>query len=113
MATPLVSFVKPGDAIDYTPVSAVTAGDVVVQVDLVGVAKLDIAAGVKGSLHVTGVFDFPTDTGSGSALPAGTKVYWDATSKILSTSSGDGKYLGKVVKAAADADATARVRMSQ
>jgi len=37
-------FVQEGDVIDYTPSSAVAAGDVVVQGDLIGVAKQPIAA---------------------------------------------------------------------
>ena len=35
----LVAFVCEGSAIDYTPSSAVAAGDVVVQADLIGVAS--------------------------------------------------------------------------
>ena len=48
-------FIQTGDAVDYTPGADVSAGDVVVQGDLVGVAKLDIAAGKAGSLALTGV----------------------------------------------------------
>ena len=58
-------FVHDGSSIDYTPGAAVAAGDVVVQGDLVGVAKLDIPANVLGALAVTGVFDFPKATGGG------------------------------------------------
>ena len=67
-------FVHDGEAIDYTPSSAVSAGDVVVQNDLVGVAKLDIAANTLGALAVKGVFDFPKATGAGSAIAAGDDV---------------------------------------
>ena len=52
MAT--AKFIQTGDSIDYTPGSAVTAGDVVVQEELVGVAKLDIVANVLGALAVVG-----------------------------------------------------------
>ena len=75
MAT--ANFVHDGKSIDYTPGADVTAGDVVVQNDLVGVAKLDIAANVLGALAVTGVFDLPKAAGVGEAIAAGTKVYWD------------------------------------
>ncbi|MFQ3588264.1 MAG: capsid cement protein, partial [Fimbriimonadaceae bacterium] len=37
-------FVHDGECIDYTPGAAVAAGDVVVQGDLIGVAKQPIAA---------------------------------------------------------------------
>ena len=44
MAT--ATFRHEGASIDYTPGSAISAGDVIVQGELVGVAKLDIAANV-------------------------------------------------------------------
>ena len=113
MAT--ATFIHDGNAIDYTPGSAVSAGDVVVQGDLIGVAKIDIAADALGALAVAGVFDFPKATGGGSAITAGVKVYWDAGDSEAKedAESGANKYLGKVVAAAADADTTVRVRMEQ
>lgn len=108
-------YIQTGDAVDYTPVAEVNAGDVVVQGDLVGVAKLDIPAGKLGALAVTGLFDFPKATGSGTAIPAGTRVYWDATEKVAKadSESGANKEIGKTVKAASDADAVVRTRLSQ
>ena len=108
-------FIHDGKAIDYTPGSAVSAGDVVVQGDLIGVAKIDIAADALGALVVTGVFDFPKATGGGSAITAGAKVYWDAGDSEAKedAESGANKYLGKVVIAAADADTDVRVRLEQ
>ncbi|GIW55554.1 MAG: hypothetical protein KatS3mg082_1958 [Nitrospiraceae bacterium] len=72
-------FVHEGASIDYTPAADVAAGDVVVQGDLVGVAKLDIKAGKLGALAVEGVFDFAKATGVGTAIAAGAIVYWDDT----------------------------------
>ena len=106
-------FVHDGDSIDYTPGSAVTAGDVVVQGELVGVAKRDIPANALGSLAVTGVFDFPKATGAGTAIAAGANVYWNAGTQVATTTSAGNKLIGKTVKAAADADATVRVRLAQ
>ncbi len=102
-----------GGSIDYTPSSDVAAGDVVVQGDLVGVAKLDIKAGTLGALAVTGVFDFAKATGGGTAITAGANVYWDDANNVATTTAAGNKLIGKCVKAAADADATVRVRMSQ
>ncbi|HNQ22483.1 MAG TPA: DUF2190 family protein [Phycisphaerae bacterium] len=110
---PLVTFVHDGSSIDYTPGSNVTAGDVVVQGELVGVAKVDIPASRLGALAVTGVFDFPKATGGGTAISAGANCYWDATNQRATTTASGNKLIGKCVKAAADADATVRVRMSQ
>lgn len=106
-------FVHDGAAIDYTPGSAVAAGDVVVQGELVGVAKLDIAANKLGALAVAGVFDFPKNSGGGTAIAMGVNVYWDSVNKVATTTAAGNKLIGKVVRAAADADASVRVRMSQ
>jgi len=111
MAT--ATFVHDGSSIDYTPGSAVAAGDVVVQADLIGVARTPIAANALGSLAVAGVFDAPKATGGGSAIAVGSTVYWDATNKVATTTASGNKLLGKTIKAAADADATVRVRLSQ
>jgi predicted RecA/RadA family phage recombinase len=113
MAT--ATFIHDGNSIDYTPGSAVSAGDVVVQGELVGVAKLPIAANALGALAVTGVFDLPKATGGGTAIAAGANVYWDVgdTEAKEDSESGANKLIGKTVLAAADADATVRVRLNQ
>lgn len=106
-------FVQGGKSVDYTPSGAVAAGDVVVQVDLVGVATRPIAANALGALAVEGVFDFAKAVLSTSAISAGTLLYWDESEGIVSTSSGDGKLIGKAVAAATAAATTVRVRLDQ
>ena len=44
----MTRYVQKGDAVDYRPTEAVTAGDVIVQGSLIGVARLDIEAGTLG-----------------------------------------------------------------
>jgi predicted RecA/RadA family phage recombinase len=109
----MATFVHDGNSIDYTPSSAVAAGAVVVQGELVGVAKLDIAANALGALAVVGVFDFPKATGGGTAITAGANCYWDAANQRATTTATGNKLIGKCVRAAADADATVRIRLSQ
>lgn len=111
----MATYVHEGTAIDYTPASDLPAGSVVVIGDLVGVARSDIAANKRGSLAVAGVFDFTKATGGGSAITAGTQVYWDAVNSQATASSGGGanKLIGKCVRDAADSDATVRVRLFQ
>jgi len=111
----LAIFIHDGAAIDYTPGANVAAGDVVVQGELVGIAKTPIAASALGALAVDGVFDLPKATGGGTAITAGAVVYWDAGASQATTSAAAGanKLLGKTIAAAADADATVRVRLSQ
>jgi len=112
---PVATFVQDGCAVDYTPGSAVAAGDVVVQGDLIGIAKRPIAANELGSLSVEGVFDVPKATGASTAIAAGASVYWDVADAEAKTDdeSGANKLLGKTTKAAADGDATVRVRLTQ
>ncbi len=73
--TPAV-FRSSGIMIDYTPDSAKTAGDVVVQGKLVGICKSDIAAGSKGALCISGAFDVPKDASDVTLV--GTPIFWDA-----------------------------------
>ena len=107
------TFIQDGDTLDYTPGADVAAGAVVVQNDLVGVTKRAIPANTLGSLAVTGVFDFPKATAGGSAIGAGVTVYWNVAGQQATATSAGNKLLGKTIKAAADADATVRVRLSQ
>ncbi len=111
----MATFIHDGNSIDYTPGSAVTAGTVVVQGELVGIAKLDIAANTLGALAVAGVFDFPKATGASTAIAAGANCHWDVADGQAKTDSESGanKLIGKCVRAAADTDATVRIRMSQ
>jgi len=93
--------------IDYTPGTAVTAGDVVVQGALVGIALSDIAADTLGALDVSDGFDVPKDT---STFTVGLPVYWNATGNPVggtvstgaaSTSSAGATLMGIAVAAAA------------
>jgi predicted RecA/RadA family phage recombinase len=106
-------FVQKGDQIDYKPSAAVAAGDVVVQGDLIGIAKQPIEANVLGALAVTGVFDVAK--ASATVFAVGVKVYWDAANKVCVTADGGGanKLLGKAALAAGAGVTTVRVRLSQ
>ena len=111
----VATFIQDGASIDYTPGSAVAAGDVVVLADLIGISKRPIAANELGSLSVEGVFDLPKATGVGTAIAAGAIVYWDVGDSEAKedSESGANKQLGKAVAAAGDNDSTVRVRLNQ
>lgn len=108
-----------GVSIPYTPSgSAVTAGEVVVQGVLAGVAARPIADGDLGTLDIEGLFDFPKITG---AINAGTAVYWDASGDPVGGTAGTGAatatvgsntFLGNAIEDAASGDATVRVRLT-
>jgi len=106
-------YIHKGDSIDYTPTANVPAGAVVVQGELVGVTKVDIPANTLGALAVTGVFDFPKATGTGTAIAAGTNCHWNATTQQATTTATGNKLIGKCIRAAGDTDETVRVLLSQ
>lgn len=107
------TFVHEGDSIDYTPGADVATGVVVVQNGLVGITRTPLAANALGSLAVAGVFDVAKATGAGSGIAAGKTVYWDATNSVATETAQGNTLMGKTIAAAADADATVRVRLSQ
>jgi predicted RecA/RadA family phage recombinase len=109
----MVVFYQEGDQLDYTPGSAVTAGDVVVQGDSALVAVADIPANRKGALVAEGVFKFPKAATAGTAIPFGKRVFWDATNKVatLSTGGGINKILGLSTAATVDSDTTVPVKL--
>ena len=126
---PTAVFIQDGFNIDYTPAAGganLAAGDVVVFADLIGIARLDISAGKLGVLAVRGVFELPKATGAGTDIPNGTKVYWDAALKQVTTisggaggsgsgsgGSGSGRPLiGKTVRIATTTDAKVRVMLT-
>lgn len=108
---PQATFVQDGCAIDYTPGVAIAAGDVVVQGDLVGVAKRPIAANELGAIEVAGIFEFAKSTGV--AYTVGQILYWDDTNNVVTATATGNKQIGKVIRAAATTDTTVRMRLSQ
>jgi predicted RecA/RadA family phage recombinase len=111
------TFIQAGDSIDYTPVSAVAAGQVVVVGSHIGIARTPIAAGALGSLAVRGLFDVAKVTG---AITIGSALYWDAdgdpvggtagTGALTTTSAGN-TFAGFAAAAAAESAATVRLNL--
>lgn len=98
-----------GDRIDYTPGSAVTAGTVVVQGTLVGVATEQIEANRVGSLAIEGIVDIDKEE---VAFSAGDDVFFDEDSELaMNSDTGEGQYLGKCVADAAATAETVRVKL--
>lgn len=108
-------FIHEGGSVDYTPAVDVSAGEVILQGDLVGISSLDIPANRLGAINLEGVYDIAKATGGATAIAVGTKVYWDAGNSVVTAddNAGANKYVGKTVKAAGDNDAVVRVRLSQ
>ncbi len=107
-----------GETIDYTPGSAVYAGDVILIGSMVCVAGQDIDASAKGSLATKGVFLAAKDT---STFTAGDPIYWNPTGDPVGGTAGVGAFTstavgtyfaGTCVLAAATGDATVPLKLN-
>lgn len=103
-------YVQPGNTIDYTPSTAVAAGDVIVMGTIIGIASYDIAANTLGALAVCGVFDMPKASG---AITPGAAVYWDNTNKNITTTATGNTVAGVAIATAGAADSTVRVLINR
>jgi predicted RecA/RadA family phage recombinase len=94
----LTTYKQRGEVIDYTPGSAVSAGDIVVQVDLIGQAVTDIAANTQGSLRIEGVINAPKL--STDVVAIGDVLYWDAGNSRCTKTASTHKIIGKALEVA-------------
>ena len=101
--------VNDGVYIDYTPVGAVSNGDVVVLGTRIGIADQDIAAGIKGALAKRGVYALDKSVTSSDAITVGTYLYWDAGSEVVTETSSTNAIAGVAVLAAAASATTVNV----
>ena len=105
----MASYVQDGDLLDYTPGSAVAAGEVVVIGSLVAVAPRPIAANALGALAIDGVWSMPCASGATGAQ--GSAINWYATSGVAHASTGVAA--GKLAKARAADDTTVHVILNK
>lgn len=107
----IAKYIQKGDFIDYTPVAAVSAGDVVaLGNNRFGIAPIDIAAGELGALQVVGVFELPKAAG---VIAIGALVFWTGgTTNSVGTTPVSNGYIGRAYAAAADADTTVLVQIN-
>lgn len=85
--------------VDYTPGSAVSAGDVIVSGDCCLVAHLDIASGDLGAVTLHGgVYTVPKATGEVWAI--GDSVYYDESAENLTKTATDNVLFGRAAAAA-------------
>ena len=77
-------YIQRGESIDFLPDRDISAGEIVIQNGLVGVAKIPVKKGTPGSLALSGVFDVTKTVRC--AFSVGAAVYWDAERKSAVTS---------------------------
>jgi predicted RecA/RadA family phage recombinase len=103
----MASYVQGDCLIDYTPGSAVAAGEVVVIGSVVAVAPRPIAANALGAVAVEGVWSMSKN--AGIVIGAGDKVYYYATSGAVTGATGTAA--GFAVAAAASGDTSVKVAL--
>lgn len=105
----IARYIQHGESINYMPTTAVAAGDLVIDNDLVMVARLDIPAGTLGALAVGGVYEMPKDA---AAIAFGKKAYWDATNKVVTETDTGNTLIGKAVRDTTASDGFVRVLLN-
>lgn len=116
--TPALYYAE-GKVIDYTPVAAVAAGEVVLIDTVPCIAPVAIAAGEKGVLAVSGIWQVPQ---AAEIITAGDAVYWDANGDPYGGTAGSGAAtetatgntcLGKCVETTTATDTYCKVLLNQ
>ena len=116
--TPATKLQDSIDILDYTPVAAVTAGDVVLRGGVPCIALRDIPANTPGAVAAGGVFLVPKTSGAlsdGDAIywhTTGTPVYGDASSGACNGTASGGYLMGFLVGDAASDDESGKVALT-
>jgi len=104
-----------GEAIDWTPTAAVSAGEVIRLPDgRAGYAPTAIAAGVLGAVQVCGIATVAKT--ASMVMLKGSKVYWDnsaSTCSLLFGANTADIFLGTVLETAASAATTVKVLLNR
>lgn len=105
-------FIKPGDVVTLTaPSGGVVAGTCYLIGALLVFAKTTADEGEEFEGATTGVFeDVPKTTGQSWA--EGTKVYWDNTNGLFTTTATGNTLVGVILSAQASADTTGTVMLN-
>jgi predicted RecA/RadA family phage recombinase len=103
-------FVESGDRIDFTPASAVTAGDLVdLGGGLIGYTDNDVAANQLGTASLNGIRRGVKSTG---AIPKDQMVYWNPTGNPIGGTAGSGAWSATPLAGATKAAICLRAALS-
>lgn len=106
------NYIQRGETLTLTAPYAVSSGGGALVGSIFGVAATDVASGEEGEFQVQGVFDLTRETGGSTAWSVGDLIYWDNTNKRATKTATSNKLIGVAARAAADGDATGRVRLN-
>jgi predicted RecA/RadA family phage recombinase len=109
----MADYVNHGKVIEFTPSSALSAGQpVLVGSSLLTIATQPIAANAAGSVATEGVWSIAKGTGNSTAISAGTVLYWDNANSVVTSNSTGTVRCGIAVGAAANAVATVALKLN-
>ena len=101
-----------GDQVPFTAAGTLSAGDVLVLGDLVGVVANDCVSGDLNYLQVEGCFaripKLSTDV-----VAVGADLWWDAGNSRMTLTASTHKYAGKAIAAAGNGVATVDIKLVQ
>jgi predicted RecA/RadA family phage recombinase len=101
-----------GDNVTITAAATITAGEIITQGALAGIAHADYASGASAVIAIEGVFRLPKITG---AITQGDKVDLDISAKAvgkgITPASGDIEDFGVALETAASGAATILVKL--
>lgn len=103
------NWIQSGDTVSVVAPDDVVSGNGVIVGSLFGLAVSDAVSGADVEIVTVGVADI---TKAAGAITQGAKVYWDNTAKAVTTTVGTNTLIGCAVVAAANGDATVRVRLN-
>jgi len=104
------NFVQPGDTISVTAPYAVASGGGALVGSIFGIATNAAANAAPVELKRTGVFDVAKATGE--TWTQGAKVYWNNSTKVLTTTSAGNTLVGVAARAQGSGDTTGRALLT-
>jgi predicted RecA/RadA family phage recombinase len=109
----MADYVQHGTVIEFTPSSALSAGQpVLVGSSLLTIATQPIAANAAGSVATEGVWSIAKSTGNSTAINAGTVVYWDNANSVVTSNSTGTVRCGIAVGTAANAASSVTMKLN-
>jgi len=104
------NYVQPGGAVDVVYPDNFASGEgIQVGVGLFGVAPGTCSSGQTGPIWTEGVFDLAKTTGQ--AYAGGARLYWNSSTKKITTATGGMLGVGLALGTCGTLDTTARVKL--
>lgn len=104
------NYIQEGDTLTLPAPYAVSSGGGALIGAVFGVALETLASGATGDFQTEGVFELPKT--SAQAWTVGTKIYWDDTNKVTTTTATSNTLIGVAVAVAANPSSTGLVRLN-